>query len=244
LASRKVKHKTAGAKLRKLGLLPQGYKLDALTKNQKDRIRKLEHQYQQVLAHPSHYAVRPVSRETAKGLRKTAFHVTTRPGRAPVAIIFKRENQTVEIERKRVVHRHSYIGHHGERVDVKAVTKLQEYEGDIFEQAQAFFKRKRPGQYLMLRNNGFAPYNVAIHSMRSFMEYMRQFEKMLNAQPSRRTGKPLTNPTRFERVAENLTVVTGYSTAEALRDFDAGYDEEEEDAPPKKRKTKARGLRH
>jgi hypothetical protein len=156
LPFRRNKHKRFGANLRAVGLLPKGYHLGSLTKNQKDRIIKLVHKYPGPAHRPQDFVTKTVTSATAKKLRAGGYRVKQKK-----ALFEKFGAQKVSL-RGGAVER--------DYTDLKRTTIAT--RGDIFEQARRFFKRKKPGQYLTLRIGDKSHFGRRIYSMGDFNAYM------------------------------------------------------------------------
>jgi hypothetical protein len=161
---KRYNHAKIGANLRAAGLLPKGYRLDRLTKNQKDRIIKIRHQHPGPALHPGEFVGKKINWKDARTLKRAGYEVKLSGKRPTVA--FARYGAEKISYRKGEVVRHR--GHY------KTRTRVGDSR-DIFDQAREFFARKKKGQTLMLRVGSNSAFGVAIDNYEDFVKYMHHW---------------------------------------------------------------------
>ena len=162
---RKKTHKAVGATLRLLGLLPKGYHLNDLTKNQKDRIRKIQRQFSGAVNHPEFFVKSKVSIATARELK--ARGVKTK---GKVALFQKQGADSVRYDKRKQEIVREYKNKKGKVIKISRT--ILHKPNEIFNQAQKFFDNKKPGEHLMLRTGDKMPFGTAFYSMAHFEKYM------------------------------------------------------------------------
>jgi len=166
--------------LRKAGIAPKGYKANALTKNQKDYIRKLERKYAGPAHRPQEFVHKVLSRSTIKKLKEAGYRT-----KGKTALFEKFGAERVYLSPEGVVR---------ESGNVTRTSPIYS-RVDIFKQAEKFFKHKKPGEYLTLRVGDKRHFARSIRSMKDFMGYMNWIKQ--------------TRPKLWEEVVEqnHLTIV-------------------------------------
>jgi mRNA-degrading endonuclease RelE of RelBE toxin-antitoxin system len=170
---KKSKYSKLGANLRSLGLLPKGYNLSDnakhLSKNQRDRIVKLARKYPGPAHRPEDFVAKRVTKSTARKLRDSDYRVkfSHAKSKGPLAIFEKHGAAKVAIRNGRIVR--EYEG------GAKRQTLLR---NDLLAQAERFFKRSKPGEYLMLRVGDKHEFGVRLHTMKDFQAYLKRVEAL------------------------------------------------------------------
>ena len=182
MPSRRKSHASAGKALRKLGVLPQSYNLRDLTKNQKDRIRKLERRYSTQLKHPTEFVSKHISGSTATKLRQAGYTVK-RTGKTWRTILPRQGAESVRLDKGKIIHVTSAR---------ETITNVFARK-DLFKQAHEFFKHKKKGQYLFLRVGDKTPFGVQIFTEEDFIKYLQEFEEA--------------KPEAFNQIINNLYIV-------------------------------------
>jgi len=185
--------------LRALGVLPPNYKLDSLTKNQKDRIVKLSHRFAPMIKHPEEFKSKIVKGSTAHKLRQAGFTVK-RTGKVNRAIFGKHGAKNVVIKNGKIIREYS---------DHQNITNLFPNK-DVFKQAADFFKRKKPGEYLMMRVDDKNTFGVRINNMNDFIKYLENFQR--------------SKPKAYEAIKNHLYIVKVKGASDNAEDEDSEDD--------------------
>jgi hypothetical protein len=179
MPSKRKSHAQAGKVLRSFGLLPKGYKLNALTKNQKDRIRKLtrpavynaDHSikvaagpFAAVVKAPKEFTSKRVSAATARKLKAGGVKV-----KQNIAVVQRHGAEEIHVRGNKIT-----------RVFAdRKQTTIVGPESDLFKNAARFFATKKPNEYLMLRVGDRQAFGVRIHDMASFKKYITQMQRKI-----------------------------------------------------------------
>jgi mRNA-degrading endonuclease RelE of RelBE toxin-antitoxin system len=169
----KNKYQKLGANLRKVGLLPSGYKLSDLSKNQKDRIIKLARKYPGPANRPADFVAKRVTTSTAKKLRAGDYRVkfSKTRGKGALAVFEKHGAEKISIRNGQIVREY----------DKYSSSTLVGSAKDIHEKARKFFRNRRRGEYLMLRIGDSGAVNIQIHSMAEFDKYVSNMLAKIDA---------------------------------------------------------------
>lgn len=164
-----INHKKVGATLRELKILPAGYRLGRLSKNQKDRIVKLAHRYHSQVNNPQFF----VPLKIPKGERQR-FAQLGAPIKGDVALLQRTGAESIRYDkrRKRIVRR--YQGK-------EEVQELAPREGDIFEQADRMIATLKKGEYVLLKVGDKMPFGTRIKSMKDLIRYKNTLIKLYGA---------------------------------------------------------------
>lgn len=156
-------------KLKQLGLIdfaiPRKGKEHHLTPAQKGQITKFANKHKSILNNPQGYAVRHVSKATAKTLDLAALKV--KKGKRVTAFIPHEKNETVQILKNGVV----------KKSKGDYVKRIYPAGWNMLETADKIFKRKlRRGEYVMVQIGKNAPFMQTFTSKIQLLNYLQAWQ--------------------------------------------------------------------
>ena len=189
-----IHHATVGKTLRALGLLPKGYRLDRLTRNQKDRITKTARKYSTQVNHPAFFTPIKVRPQDLGEIKKLGI-----PVRQRTALFQVQGAEAIKYDPRKGTVTRTYQG--------KEQVTILPREQDIFREAEKIFANLKPGEYVTLRVGDKSTFGTRIRSMKDF----RRYRKIVDERYGKGTWKRLT-PT-----LQIVTLEAGLKQTEAPR---------------------------